>query len=46
LRAFSNKTLGIIFMVLAIVGLMLLPLAKISYKNTPGPLSTTHQLIT
>ncbi len=46
LRAFSNKTLGIFFMVLAILGLMALPLTKLSFKNTPGPLSIIHKLNT
>ncbi len=46
LRAFSNKTLGIIFMVLAILVLMLLPFVQISYKNTPSALSVTHKLVT
>ncbi len=46
LRAFSNKTLGIIFMVLAILVLMLLPLVKVSYKVSPGPLSTVYKVTT
>jgi len=45
LRAFSNKTLGIIFMVFAILVLMLLPLVKVSYKVIPGQLSNGYKIM-